>query len=89
MPENKTSKVELVAPAGTPEKLRIALRYGADAVYLSGKEFGLRKRAGDRTVRILELYDKGMNSIEQTQPNRIILAGLSENVDELDILRRK
>jgi putative protease len=37
-----TQKVELLAPAGTPEKLEIAIHYGADAVYLAGKEFSLR-----------------------------------------------
>lgn len=35
-------KPELLAPAGNLEKLRIALAYGADAVYLGGKLFGLR-----------------------------------------------
>lgn len=35
-------KVELLAPAGTPEKLEIALHYGADAVYLAGRAFSLR-----------------------------------------------
>ena len=35
-------KVELLAPAGTPEKLKIAIHYGADAVYLAGKAFSLR-----------------------------------------------
>lgn len=35
-------KVQLLAPAGTPEKLEIAIHYGADAVYLAGKDFSLR-----------------------------------------------
>ena len=35
-------KVELLAPAGSPARLMTALHYGADAVYLAGKEFGLR-----------------------------------------------
>lgn len=35
-------KIELLAPAGNLEKLRIALAYGADAVYFGGKLFGLR-----------------------------------------------
>ncbi len=35
-------KPELLAPAGSLEKLKIALIYGADAVYLGGKSFGLR-----------------------------------------------
>lgn len=38
----KQEKVELLAPAGTPEKLEIAIHYGADAVYLAGKNFSLR-----------------------------------------------
>lgn len=33
---------ELLAPAGDMEKLKVALAYGADAVYLGGKNFGLR-----------------------------------------------
>lgn len=35
-------KIELLAPAGDMEKLRFALHYGADAVYLGGESFGLR-----------------------------------------------
>jgi putative protease len=36
------NNVELLAPAGTPEKLEIAIHYGADAVYLAGQDFSLR-----------------------------------------------
>ena len=36
---------ELLSPAGDFEKLTMAVRYGADAVYLSGKEFGMRAAA--------------------------------------------
>ena len=36
------NKVELLAPAGNLEKLKMAILYGADAVYLAGEEFGLR-----------------------------------------------
>lgn len=35
-------KMELLAPAGNMDKLKMALLYGADAVYLGGKAFGLR-----------------------------------------------
>jgi len=38
---------ELLAPAGTMEKLKIAIHYGADAVYLGGEQFGLRAMAGN------------------------------------------
>ena len=36
------SRVEVLSPAGNPSKLRTAVNYGADAVYLSGKTYGLR-----------------------------------------------
>ncbi len=42
-------KPELLAPAGNMEKLKVAIRYGADAVYLGGKAFGLRNLAGNFT----------------------------------------
>jgi len=43
----KSNKVELLAPAGNFEKLEIAIHYGADAVYLGGKEFSLRNFSGN------------------------------------------
>jgi putative protease len=42
MMEEKMNKVELLAPAGSLEKLKYAVFYGADAVYLGGEIFGLR-----------------------------------------------
>lgn len=41
---------ELLAPAGNMEKLKIAVHYGADAVYLGGEAFGLRNMADNFTV---------------------------------------
>ena len=35
-------KMELLAPAGSMDKMKMAFLYGADAVYLGGKSFGLR-----------------------------------------------
>jgi putative protease len=40
-------KPELLAPAGNLEKLKMAVLYGADAVYLGGKSFGLRAFGGN------------------------------------------
>jgi putative protease len=40
---------ELLAPAGNPEKLAVAIHYGADAVYMGGSNFGLRNLAGNFT----------------------------------------
>ncbi|MBW1856083.1 MAG: peptidase U32, partial [Deltaproteobacteria bacterium] len=45
---------ELLVPAGNLEKLKMAVHYGADAVYLSGKEYGLRSYAGNFTLSEME-----------------------------------
>jgi len=39
------NKTELLAPAGDLEKLKIAVLYGADAVYIGGEAYGLRAKA--------------------------------------------
>lgn len=39
------NKIELLAPAGDLEKLKIAITYGADAVYMAGKNLGLRAKS--------------------------------------------
>ena len=39
--------IELLAPAGDMERLRMAVAYGADAVYLAGSDFGMRAFAGN------------------------------------------
>ncbi|MBR2122241.1 MAG: U32 family peptidase [Lachnospiraceae bacterium] len=45
MQNNTGKKPLLLCPAGSPETLRTAVRYGADAVYLGGEAFGLRANA--------------------------------------------
>ena len=45
-----TKKPELLAPAGDLEKLKIAIHYGADAVFIGGREFGLRSNAGNFSI---------------------------------------
>ena len=40
-------KIELLAPAGNLERLKVALAYGADAVYIGGQKFSLRARASN------------------------------------------
>ena len=42
-------KPELLAPAGDMERLKMAVLYGADAVYLAGTSFGMRAFAGNFT----------------------------------------
>lgn len=43
-------KPELLAPAGDLQRLKIALLYGADAVYIGGSLFGLRANATNFTI---------------------------------------
>ncbi len=43
-------QIELLAPAGDLEKLKIAIDYGADAVYFGGEMFGLRAGARNFTI---------------------------------------
>ena len=47
-------RVELLSPAGDLERLKVTLLYGADAVYLGGKQFGLRANATNFTFEELE-----------------------------------
>ena len=41
------NKIELLAPAGDFSRLKTAFHFGADAVYLGGKEFSLRAKCGN------------------------------------------
>lgn len=44
---DKNRKPELLIPAGSLEVLKVAIDYGADAVYIGGQKFGLRAKAGN------------------------------------------
>ena len=43
-------RVELLAPAGDLERLKISLLYGADAVYIGGQEYSLRANANNFSI---------------------------------------
>ena len=45
-----TKRPEILSPAGNFEKMRAAILYGADAVYLAGSRFGMRAAADNFTV---------------------------------------
>ncbi|NLK44079.1 MAG: U32 family peptidase [Tissierellia bacterium] len=47
-------KIELLAPAGDLEKLKMAISYGADGVYLGGDSFGLRKASKNFSLEEIE-----------------------------------
>lgn len=56
------NKIELLAPAGDLERLKVAVLYGADAVYVGGKKFSLRSRASNFD---LETIEKGVAFAKQ------------------------
>ena len=63
--------IELLAPAGNIEKLEIALRYGADAVYFGGKLFGLRAFSDNFSV---EELPTGIALAHRPAKRRILLS---------------
>ncbi len=52
--KTKVKRPEVLAPGGTLEKLKTAIHYGADAVYIGGNAYGLRRRAGNFTFEEME-----------------------------------
>ncbi|WP_159723281.1 peptidase U32 family protein [Enterococcus sp. CSURQ0835] len=54
MIKTKLKRPEVLAPAGTLEKLKTAIHYGADAVYIGGDAYGLRSRAGNFSFAEME-----------------------------------
>lgn len=83
-------KVELLAPAGDLEKLKIAFKYGADAVYLGGESFGLRKASKNFTEDQLREGVEFAHSLGKTVhvtlniiPHEEDLTGLEEYVKNL------
>lgn len=58
-------KPELLLPAGNLEKLRFALMYGADAVYIGGKIFSLRAQASNFTLDDIEEGVKFAHSLNK------------------------
>lgn len=83
-------RVELLAPAGDLEKLKMAITYGADAVYLGGESFGLRKASKnftleeiEKAVKIAHDLDKKVYVTLNIVPHDDDLIGLDEYVKEL------
>ncbi len=74
---------ELLSPAGNAEKLRAALRFGADAVYLAGAQFGMRAAADNFTIE--EIY--GAVAYAHAQDKKVYLTvNVMPHVDEYDAL---
>ena len=87
--KRKIKKPELLAPAGNLEKLKIAVHYGADAVFLGGQEYGLRSNADNFTMEeIKEGVEFANRYSEKIYVTTNIIAH-DENIDGLeDYLRQ-
>ena len=83
MIKNKKNKPEILSPAGNFEKLKAALLFGADAVYCSGKNFGMRAAADNFTLEELEeacLYTRGLGKKLYLTVNTVPKSGEIENL---------
>ena len=84
-------KIELLSPAGDMEKLRMAVLYGADAVYLAGTDFGMRAFAGNFTPEELPqavkfAHDHGVKAhvTVNIMPRNEEVAALPAYLEQLD-----
>jgi len=85
------NKVELLAPAGDLQRLKTAIHFGADAVYIGGKRFSLRSRASNFD---LDDIKEGVQYAHQHHakcyvtvniiPHQSDLVGLIEYLKDLD-----
>lgn len=85
------NNIELLAPAGDLEKLKMAIIYGADAVYLGGNKFGLRAQAKnfdiDQIKEAVEFAHTRKKKVYVTLniiPHNEDFDGLSEYILELE-----
>ncbi|WP_110926973.1 peptidase U32 family protein [Bacillus massiliglaciei] len=77
-------KPELLAPAGNLEKLKIAVHYGADAVFIGGQEYGLRSNAGNFTF---EEMKEGVDFAKKYGAKVYVTTNIyahNENIDGLE-----
>ncbi|MGM9599907.1 MAG: U32 family peptidase [Faecousia sp.] len=84
-------KPELLAPAGDMERLKMAVLYGADAVYLAGTSFGMRSFAGNfspeelpKAVQYAHNHGVKVHVTVNTMPRNNELSGLPEHLERLN-----
>ena len=84
-------KPELLAPAGDMERLKMAVLYGADAVYLAGTSFGMRSFAGNfspeelpKAVQYAHDHGVKVHVTVNTMPRNNELSGLPEHLECLN-----
>lgn len=84
-------KIELLAPAGDLLKLKIAVLYGADAIFIGGENFSLRSRASNFTIddlkeacKFAHLHNAKVHVTCNIVMHNIDLDGLKEYLITLD-----
>ena len=84
-------KLELLSPAGDMERLKMAVLYGADAVYLAGTSFGMRSFAGNfspeelpQAVRYAHDHGVKCHVTVNTMPRNDEIAQLPAYLEQLD-----
>ena len=84
-------KLELLSPAGDMERLKMAVLYGADAVYFAGTSFGMRSFAGNFTPEELPqavrfAHDHGVKAhvTVNTMPRNDEVVQLPRYLEQLD-----
>ena len=87
----RLKKPELLAPAGDMEKLKMAVLYGADAVYLAGTAFGMRSFAGNfsdeelpQAVRFAHDHGVRVHATVNTMPRSGEVDQLPAHLERLD-----
>ena len=85
------SALELLSPAGDMERLRMAVLYGADAVYLAGTDFGMRSFAGNfsaeelpKAVEFAHSHGVKVHVTVNTMPRNQEVAELPAYLERLD-----
>lgn len=77
----KQKRIELLSPAGNLEKLKTAIDFGADAVYIGGKEFSLRARANNFELSDIE---EGVQYAHAHQAKVYVTCNVLPHQNELD-----
>ncbi len=84
-------KLELLSPAGDMERLKMAMLYGADAVYLAGTSFGMRSFAGNfspeelpKAVEFAHAHGVKCHVTVNTMPRNEEVAQLPAYLEQLD-----
>lgn len=82
---NKQNKPELLVPAGNLELLKVAIRFGADAVYVGGELYGLRANAHNFSMQEL---DEGIAYAHRYGKKVYITANITAHNEDIPGIRK-